>query len=211
MDKQIEELIEIGRQIKEAETLKQKELEKIEIVKLMNAWQNCQQEVLTYLEEFLRPYLNWPEDVIAELRPVPKSAFDLKWPLNIPGLAPILVKMNRREVGLGPYAEYSVPRIEFFDEPEEFRFNWSSRGYGGYKGSLCLETFSLERALFDAFEKFNQLETLNQEYKHQKSLIQPKTVEPIYENLDGSEPLPDLVLVENLRRMIREEIKQSVG
>lgn len=207
MDKQIEELIEIGRQIKEAETLKQKELEKIEIVKLMNAWQNCQQEVLTYLEEFLRPYLNWPEDVLAERRPAPKNALDIKWPLNIPGLAPILVKMNRREIGLGPSVEYTVPRIEFFSEDEEFNFSWSSRGYG-YQMSICLDTFSLEKALFDASEKFKTLKKLNQELAAKRHQSTPKN-EPVYENVDGPEPMSAQYMVENLRRMIGF-INQSV-
>ncbi|HPS41039.1 MAG TPA: hypothetical protein PK040_00445 [Anaerolineaceae bacterium] len=201
----IDQLIQLGKQEAEEELRDRKEKEEIEYRDWRNDWENCHQEFISYLPVTLRPYIEFPDDFI-DHRPAPEHTFEIKWPLKIVGLAPILVQI-KFPTNTSLQVGYHVPRIEFFDENDEFVFFYSSRGYG-YQGSLCMETLSLERALFDASEKYKKLTSLNEELNLKKE-IKANPLEPTYENLDGSEPLPYLVLIENLRRLIREEIKQT--
>jgi len=72
---------------------------------------------------------------------------------------------------------------------------------------------ALERALAFAVTQTQALEKIEAERERQEQEYEEREAlaskEPKYEPVDGSEPLPDLVLVAGVRRMIQEELKKA--
>jgi len=71
----------------------------------------------------------------------------------------------------------------------------------------------LERALAYAVKQTIKLQELENERKRQEKEYEEREAmaaqEPKYENVDGSEPLPDLVVLAGMRHMIQEELKKA--
>jgi len=138
----------------------------------------------------------------------PRDFNQIDFSLEIEEFAPIKVIFDH------PYGDssgaekvdisYKVPRIEMDEEENKLIFCWSMRGCG-YRGSGSQWMVELPRALYEARVVF-ATRNLYQNQLDEKKLIKP---EPVYSNMDGSEPVPDLVLVAELKKLIREIVSQA--
>lgn len=79
-------------------------------------------------------------------------------------------------------------------------------GIGNRYGVQVFETSRLDLALADAARKFDIMQEFQAEIELKNSQKEFQ-----YENLDGSEPLPDLVLLNNLRALIKEEVARVLN
>ena len=72
---------------------------------------------------------------------------------------------------------------------------------------------ALERALAFAVTQTQALEKIEAEHESMQKEYEEREAmaskEPRYENVDGSEPLPDLVVEDGIRRIVRDELKRA--
>jgi hypothetical protein len=146
------------------------------------------------LPEAVRAYLTVDEEQIDfYLNHLPLGLTEFRVQLKIPHLAPIRVEFIKK--GEGVY--FPVFRVAhyFVDEGEVY---WSYR--------ISDPEESLEIAL--AWAKDTQLKY---EELEKKMIADREQANLVYEDVDGSEPVPDLILINNLRNIIREEIDKRLG
>jgi hypothetical protein len=124
------------------------------------------------------------------------------WQLKIQSMVPIEVRFGDRPGKSEEPIAYIVPLAEpFYDGAVKE----TTRTFSGDHALECALAFAVGETI--ALRKLEaERERLAKEYEEREAL---ESREPKYEPVDGSEPVPDLVLVAGVRRMIQEELKKA--
>ena len=132
------------------------------------------------------------------------------WMLDIDDLAPIMVRFAKDDT----YIFYRVPTIliDADNKRSDDIFGWSGYtkyGITGERDIPIYDTKDLSMALAEAQTRFKIKQELEEEYLLEQAEKANKADQPVYEDVDGSEPVPDQVLLNSLRQLVREEISKG--
>ena len=123
------------------------------------------------------------------------------WQIKIMSMVPIEVRFGDQQ-GMAKPIAYIVPLAEPFDDGVG---KVKTRAFSGDHALECALAFAVGETI--ALRKLEaEHERLAKEYEEREAMA---AKEPKYEPVDGSEPLPDLVLINGVRRMIQEELKKA--
>lgn len=202
----ITSMIETGKcQLKEQEDAEQNEHnEKAENNRRL--WDKLLVEARNYFISDIRDAVQLFPNRNIDFDKPPENWQDARFYLDIDGCAPILLKFVKKNDGLE--CKYVIPKV--VDDPElyyeEFtiagRYGWSWRG--GY--GLILFGINMFGTLSLALARAAREYELAQELIAEEAAQEPE--QPEYQDLDGTEPLPDQVLINGVRQLIREEIQK---
>lgn len=203
----IRSMIETGEyQLKEQEE-EQRNMHAKEIEKTRGLWEKRLDEARSYFNSDIRDAVQLFPNRNFDLDKPPESLEKDTFYLDIEGCAPILVKFIKNNDVLE--CRYIIPRI--VDDPEQFYKEFAIAGeYGWAWTNRTLVGWMVPQATFTSLS--TALATAVQAYKSVQELIADNAAQepeqPEYQDLDGSEPLPDQVLINGVRQLIREEIQK---
>ncbi len=134
------------------------------------------------------------------------QAVDL-WGLDIEGLAPIMLRFVKNDT----FIFYRVPTIlvDLTHKRPDEHYVWAWDVRHGEKGICLFDTSDLSMALAEAQKRYKIKQDLEEEYRLEQAEKENKADQPVYEDIDGSEPVPDKVLLNSLRQLVREEIAKG--
>lgn len=196
----VQSLINLGLETLSQEETNRQNAEQQRLYLAAVKWEGMLEKARRFFDASIRDAIEIHEHFKYDIQDPPALA-NAYFVINVDDCAPILLRFLV-ENGNPVKAIFVSPRI---DEDEEKCWDksliWSYGTYGGIFGTMSFETESIDLALADAERKYLLMQDIYNQRRYSKSEKQLK-----YENMDGSEPVPDLVLLEGIRRMIREEI-----
>jgi len=192
-------MIKEGQRILATEEKVKQEKIDAERYQLQQKWRGLYRQAKVALPVEIAKYLVAPAGVSDGNEYFPGCVSNYyQWQIKIKSMVPITVHFG--DDGLPN--EFIVPYAEpvFIGMSKE-----TDRSFTG--------DHALERALAFAVEQTIALgkleaerERLHKEYEERETLA---AKEPQYVNVDGSEPLPDLVVEDGIRRIVRDELKRA--
>lgn len=194
MIKTIDELIQNGDQILKEKENRENMRAMLEETKRVSGWQDLYEKAILVLDPSIRLYLKLPNAVDNGSSSWAPSNLDsyFYWTIEIPGLAPIQVEFAGNE----HVKRYKIDFKDPVDKTNGYTFLHDDEGVG-----LSCALAAARRV----HDRVVEIETAYENYlKEEEELSR----EPEYIDTDGSEPLPDAVLLSGLRRLIREEVSK---
>ena len=203
----ITSMIETGKcQLKEQEEAEKKEhYEKVQNNRRL--WDKLLIEARSYFISDIRDAVRlFPSMNIDFDKPPVASWKDASFYLEIDGCAPILLKFVNKDDRLE--CKYVIPKV--VDDPELYYEEFTIAGRYGWSWRSGYGWILLGKNMFDSLSL--ALASAAREYELAQELIAEETAQepeqPEYQDLDGTEPLPDQVLINGVRQLIREEIQK---